>query len=93
MILLVTTMMLTFCTIMPLPLAHIIFHLAILMGILKISRKTYSALHLNIRSSNKNFKVGILPCKKVVFICFNEKHALHFMLKALFLAKIIKFFS
>ena len=91
MILLVMTMMLTFCTIMPLPLTHIIFHLAILMGILKISRKTYSALHLSIRSSNKNFKVGILPCKKV--ICFNEKHALHFMLKALFLAKIIKFFS
>ena len=41
---------------MSLPLTQIIFHQAILMGILKISRKIHSVLHLNIRGLNKNFE-------------------------------------
>ena len=44
------TLMLTFCTMMSLSLTQIIFHQAILMGVLKISRKIHPALHINIRS-------------------------------------------
>ena len=46
-----------------------------------------------------NFKVGVSPSKKVVFICFNESHlkmiknAFYFMLKALSVLKVVKFLS
>ena len=44
-------------------------------------------------------KVGLSPSKKVCFIYFNEsplkmmKNAFHFMLKALFVLKILKYMS
>ena len=44
------------------------------------------------------FKVGFSPSKKIVFIYFNEnplkvkKNAFYFMLKALFVLEIFKFF-
>ena len=45
-----------FFTTMSLPLKQIIFHQLILVGILKISRKMHSVLHLNIRNLNRNFE-------------------------------------
>ena len=44
-------------------------------------------------------KVGLSPSKKAFFICFNDspskmmKNAFYFILKALFVLKIFKFFS
>ena len=45
------------------------------------------------------FKVGLSPSIKICFICFNEsslklmKNAFYFILKALFVLKIFRFFS
>ena len=61
---------------MSLPLTQIIFHQAILMGILKISRKIHSVLNLNIRGLNKNFESFAELYKSLSFkfsiICFSE---------------------
>ena len=50
-------------------------------------------------SSKLILKVGLLPSKKVFFICFNDspskmmKNAFYFIVKSLFILKIFKFLS
>ena len=61
--------------------------------------KTFSLLLSCIHINAAVFKVGLLPSKKVGFICFNGRpfkmmeNAFYFILKALFLVKIFKFLS
>ena len=57
-----------------------------------------SAATLDIRfQRNIDFKVGLSPSKKIVFIYFNEsplkmmKNVFYFVLKALFIPKMFKF--
>ena len=50
-------------------------------------------------TDESNFKVGLSPSKKILFICFDEsplkmmKNSFYFTLEALFLHKIFKFLS